>query len=69
MIKVLETVQIDAIYLNISKATTYNHKLVANIRLNGDNQDQECSLNCLCTPVLQVLATEIREEKDIKEIK
>ena len=76
MIKTLQKMGIEGIYLNIVKAIYY--KSIANIILNGENLKafpqrsgtrQGCPfLPLLCNIVLEVLATVIREEKEIKGI-
>ena len=76
MIKTLQKMGIEGIYLNIVKAIYY--KSIANIILNGENLKafplrsgtrQGCPLSpLLFNIVLEVLATAIREEKEIKEI-
>ena len=76
MIKTLQEVGIEGNYLNIQKAI-YN-KPTANIILNGEKLKafplragtrQGCPLSpLLFNIVLEVLATAIREEKEIKEI-
>ena len=76
MIKTLQKMGIERTYLNIVKAI-YN-KPIGNIILNGEKLKafslrsgtrQECSLSpLLFNIVLEVLATAIREEKEIKEI-
>ena len=76
MIKTLQRMGIEGTYLNIVKAI-YD-KLTANIILNGENlkafplrsgTKQECPLSpLLFNIVLKVLATAIREEKEIKGI-
>ena len=76
MIKTLQKVSIEGIYLNILKAI-YN-KPTANIVLNGEKLKpfplrsgirQGCPLSpLLFNIVLEVLATAIREEKEIKGI-
>ena len=76
MIKTLQKAGIEGTYLNIIKAI-YG-KPTANIILNGENLKafllksgtrQACSLSpLLLNIVLQVLATAIREEKEIKGI-
>ena len=76
MIKTLQKVGIERIYFNIIKAI-YN-KPTANIILNGENLKpfplrsgtrQGCPLSpLLFNIVLEVLATSIREEKEIKGI-
>ena len=77
MIKTLQKVGIEGTYLNIIKAMYY--KLTANIILNGEKPKtfplrsgtrQGCSVSpLLFNIVLEVLATTIREEKEIKECK
>ena len=77
MIKTLQRVGIEGIYLNIIKAI-YD-KPTANIILNGEKLKafplrsgtrQGCPLSpLLFNIVLEVLATAIREEKEIKEYK
>ena len=73
MIKTLQKIGIKGTYLNIAKAI-YD-KPTASIILNGKNwkhwpQDQEqdkgAHFPCLFNIVLEVLATAIREEKEIK---
>ena len=76
MIKTLQKVSIEGTYLNIIK-TIYD-KPTANIILNGEKLKafplksgtrQGCPLSpLLFNMVLEVLATEIREEKEIKGI-
>ena len=76
MIKTLQKVGIEGIYLNMIKAIC--DKLTANIILNGEKLKafplslgprQGCPLLLLLfNKVLKVLATEIREEKEIKGI-
>ena len=76
MIKMLQKMGIEGIYLNIVKAI-YD-KPTANIILNGEKLKafplrsgarQGCPLSqLLFNIVLEVLATAIREEKEIKEI-
>ena len=76
MIKTLQRMGIEGTYLNIVKAI-YD-KLTENIILNGENlkafplrsgTKQECPLSpLLFNIVLKVLATAIREEKEIKGI-
>ena len=76
MIKTLQKRDIEGTYLNIVKAI-YD-KPTANIILNGENpkalplrsgRRQECPLSpLLLSIVLEVLATAIREEKEIKGI-
>ena len=76
MIKTLQKMDIEGTYLNILKAI-YD-KPTANIILNGENpkalplrsgRRQECPLSpLLFSIVLEVLATAIREEKEIKGI-
>ena len=76
MIKTLQKAGIEGIYLNIIKAM-YD-KPTANIILNGENLKafplksgtrQECPLPPLLFNIaLEVLAAEIREEKEIKGI-
>ena len=76
MIKTLQKMGIERTYLNIVKAI-YD-KPTANIILNGEKLNayplrsgtrQECSLSpLLFNLVLEVLATAIREEKEIKGI-
>ena len=76
MIKTLQTMGIEGTYLNIVKAI-YN-KSTANITLNGEKLKtfpvlsgtrQGCPLSpLLFNIVLEVLATEVREEKEIKGI-
>ena len=75
LIKTLQKVGIEATYLNIIKAI-YD-KPTANIILNGEKLKvfplrsgtrQECPLSPLLSNiVLEVLATTIRDEKEIKE--
>ena len=77
MMKTLQKVGIEGTYFNIIKAI-YN-KPTANIILNGENlksfplrsgMRQGCPLSpLLFNIVLEVLATVIREEKEIKEYK
>ena len=77
MIKILQKVGIEGTYLNIIKAI-YN-KPTANIILNGEKLKafllrsgtrQGCPVSpLLFNIVLEVLATAIREEKEIKEYK
>ena len=76
MIKALQKVGIEGTYLNIVKAR--DDKLTANIIFNGEKLKpfplrsgarQGCPLSLLLfNIVLEVLATAIREEKDIKRI-
>ena len=76
ILKVLQKMDIEEIYLNIIKAI-YDRP-TANIILNGEKLKafplrsgtrQECPLSLLLLNiVLEVLATEIREEKEIKGI-
>ena len=76
MIKTLQKMGIEGIYLNIVKAV-YD-KPIANIILNGEKLKafplrsgtrQGCPLSpLLFNTVLEVLATAIREEKEIKGI-
>ena len=76
MIKTLQKVGIEGTYLNIVKAR--DDKLTANIIFNGEKLKpfplrsgarQGCPLSLLLfNIVLEVLATAIREEKDIKRI-
>ena len=76
MIKTLQKMGIEGTYLNIVKVT-YN-KPTANIILNGEKlkafplrseRRQSCPLSpLLFNIILEVLATAIREEKEIKEI-
>ena len=76
MIKTLQKMGIEGIYVNIVKAI-YD-KPIANIIVNGgklkafslrSGTRQGCSLSpLLFNEVLEVLATAIREEKEIKEI-
>ena len=75
MIKALQKMGIEGSYLNIVKAT-YD-KLTANIILNGEKLKafplrsgtrQGCPISpLLLNIVLEVLATAIKEEKEIKE--
>ena len=75
MIKMLQKMCIEGTYLNIVKAI---YKPIANIILNGEKLKafplrsgtrQGCSLSpLLFNIVLEVLATAIREEKEIKGI-
>ena len=77
MIKTLQKVVIDGTFLNIIRAI-YD-KPIANIVLNGEKVKafplrsgtrQGCSLSpLLFNFVLEVVATAIREEKEIKESK
>ena len=77
MIKTLKKMGIEGTYLNIVKAI--NDKPTANIILNGENLKafplrsrtrQGCSLSPLLFNIaLEVLATAIREGKEIKESK
>ena len=77
MIKTLQKVSIEGTYLNIIKAI-YD-KPTANIILNGEKLKsfplksgtrQGCSLSPLLFNIVwKVLATAIREEKEIKEYK
>ena len=77
IIKTLQKVDIERIYLNVIK-TIYD-KPTANIVLNGEKLKlfslrsgtrQVCPLSLLLfSIVLEVLATSIREEKEIKESK
>ena len=74
MIKLLQKVGIEGMYLNIIKAI--NEKPTANIVLNGkklkafplkSGTRQECTLSpLLFNIVLEVLATAIRKGKEIK---
>ena len=76
MIKALQKMGIEGIYLNIVKAIYY--KSIANIILNGENlkafplrsgTGQGCPPSpLLLNTVLEVLSTVIREEKEIKGI-
>ena len=76
MIKTLQKMGIEGTYFNIVKAIYDKH--TANIILSGENLKafplrsgtrQGCTLlPLLFNIVLEVLATAIREEKDIKEI-
>ena len=76
MIKTLQKVGIEGTYLNIIKAIFDNS--TANIVLNGEKLKafplrsgtrQGCPVSpLLCNIVLEVLATAIREEKEIKGI-
>ena len=76
MIKTLQKAGIEGTYLNIIKAI-YN-KPTENIILNGkklkafplkSGTRQECTLSpLLFNIVLEILATEIREEKEMKQI-
>ena len=76
MIKTLQKMGIEGTYLNIVKAMC--HKTTANIIINGgklkvftfrSGTRQRCSLSPLLLNVfLEVLATAIREEKEIKGI-
>ena len=76
MIKTLQKVNIEGTYLNILKSI-YD-KLIANIILNGKNLKafllksgtrQRCPLSpLLFNIVLEILARDIREEKEIKGI-
>ena len=76
MIKILQKVGIEGMHLNIIKAI--NDKPTANIILNGkklkafplnSGTRQECPLSpLLFNIVLEILATAIREEKEIKGI-
>ena len=75
MIKTLQKMGIEGTYLNIVKAI-YD-KPTANIILNGEKLKafplrsgtrQGCPLSLLFNIVLEVLATPIREEKEIKGI-
>ena len=76
MIKTLQKVSIEGIYLNVIKAM-YD-KCIANIILNGEKLNafplrsgtrQGCSLSPLLFNILlEVLATAVREEKEIKGI-
>ena len=76
MIKALQKIVIEGTYLNIVKAT-YD-KPIANIVFNGEKVKSfplksEARKGCPLSPllfniVLEVLATTIREEKEIKEI-
>jgi hypothetical protein len=71
MIKVLERLGIQGPYLNIIKAI-YS-KPVATIKLNGEEKSgtrQDCPLSpYLFNIVLEFLAREIRQQKEIKEYK
>ena len=76
MIKILQKVGIEGMYLNIIKAI--NEKPTANIVFNGktlkafplkSGTRQECPLSpLLFNIVLEILATAIGEEKEIKGI-
>ena len=76
MIKTLQKMGIEGTYLNMVKAI-YD-KAIANIILNGEKQKaftlrsgirQRCPLSrLLFNTVLEVLATAVREEKEIKGI-
>ena len=75
MIKLLQKMGIEGTYLNIVKAI-YD-KSTANIILNGEKLKafplrsgtrQGCPLSQLFNIVLEILATAIREEKEIKGI-
>ena len=76
MIKILQNVGIGQTYLNIIKAT-YD-KLTANIILNGEKLNsfplrsgtrQGCPVSPLLSNiVLEILATAVREEKEVKGI-
>jgi len=76
MIKILQKVGIEGMYLNIIKAI--NDKPTANIILNGkklkafplkSGTRQDCPLSLLLfNIVLEILATAIREENEIKGI-
>ena len=76
MIKHLQKMGIEGTYLNIIKAIYNTH--TANIILNGENlkafplrsgTKQQCSFSpLLFNIVLEILATAIREEKEIKGI-
>ena len=75
MIKTLQKMVIERTYLNIVKAI-YN-KPTANFILNGEKLKpfplrsgtrQGCPLSSLINTVLEVLATAVREEKEIKGI-
>ena len=76
MIKTLQKVSIEETYLNIIKAT--DNKPTANIILSGEKLKafplrSGIGQRCLFSPllfniVLEVLATAIREEKEIKGI-
>jgi len=76
MIKILQKVSIEGMYLNIIKAI--NDKPTANIILNGkklkafplkSGTRQDCPLSLLLfNIVLEILATAIREENEIKGI-
>ena len=76
MIKILQKMGIEGIYLKIVK--TINDKTIANIILNGEKLKvfplrsgtrKGCPLSpLLFNIVLEVLATAIREEKEIKGI-
>ena len=76
MIKTLQKAGIEGTYVNIIKAI--NEKTIANIIFNGEKLKafplksgtrQGCPiLLLLFNIVLEVLATAIREEKEIKEI-
>ena len=74
MVKTLQRAGIEGTYLNIIKAI-YD-KPTANVILNGEKLKafplksgtrQGCPLSPLFNIVLEVLATAIREEKEIKE--
>ena len=76
MIKTLTKVGIEGTYLNIIKAIY--HKCIANIKLNSEKLKafplnsgtrQRCPLSSLLfNIVLEVLATAVRQEKEIKDI-
>ena len=76
VIKILQNVGIGRTYLNIIKAT-YD-QLTANIILNGEKLNsfplrsgtrQGCAVSPLLSNiVLEILATAVREEKEVKEI-
>ena len=78
MIKTLQKVGIEGIYLNIIKAIYDKPYMTANIILNGEKlkaspQKSGTRKGCPLSPLLfnihlEVLATAIREQKEIKGI-
>ena len=72
LIKTLEKVRIEGTYLNIIKAI--NEKPTANIILNGEKLRSGTPQGCPLSPllfniVLEVLASAIRQQNEIKGIK
>jgi len=67
MIKTLQKIGIEGIYLNIVKAI---YKPTANISLNGESGTRQgCPLSpLLCNIILEDLATAVREEKEMTGI-